>query len=636
MSIGVSAARTHTTCQSSVVHTRSSTHASEGQEHRHTVSLPSPSPPPHTGKLREVDIEAVCDWYGIEHKKQRKAHLDRLREVRSYVKQLGPLDQLLPTRGGPTAAPQRRDAVMHKNLQLLLQTANSVGINTGGSASRCPPNLQSIAVAVEWCKDESLDVTARCIAYSMPDPCSKQCTERVRLVKERIKELKLLERPRLTVPIDRELVDEVRSKLKVSVAEAAAAVSKHGSNMKAALNEVREQLGLQASENDGVAVVSEAEGVSLYLSERSASGYMGVSRNASGKFFEARCAAGDRSGASRLIGTYDDAVSAAVAYAKFRDEQRQQKAEENGGVAGVEEEEEADADEEGMGNDSRSVVEIIEDHGDGGDGGRTQKWLVRFDSGPRGGGASSSSSSLPPDQAWVGAARIPPSLLQEYVFRKRVEFNRMFEPLLTPPSDHPSGVVCLSVESADALKCAQHLQRTWVQGQLPLGLGMKAFGWTTYGKTLSPHDAEQQRLNTLLLTNAMLPAVRKHLPGFTAMERTLTKWLNEYYNTNVELFYAHGLRQGPATLKSTGFDVHQDTEDFDFIEYTVVVKLTPDASHEKPSKMRVVGASGTPHFSYGAQAGACGLFRARLYHASVLPESPREHLKIAYFFRKRV
>ena len=37
-----------------------------------------------------------------------------------------------------------------------------------------------------------------------------------------------------------------------------------------------------------------------------------------------------------------------------------------------------------------------------------------------------------------------------------------------------------------------------------------------------------------------------------------------------------GLRQSPHTLKSTGFDVHQDTEDFPFIEYTVVVKLTGD------------------------------------------------------------
>ena len=35
----------------------------------------------HWGKLRDVDIEAVCDWHGIEHRKQRKAHLDRLREV---------------------------------------------------------------------------------------------------------------------------------------------------------------------------------------------------------------------------------------------------------------------------------------------------------------------------------------------------------------------------------------------------------------------------------------------------------------------------------------------------------------------------------------------------------------------------
>ena len=65
-----------------------------------------------------------------------------------------------------------------------------------------------------------------------------------------------------------------------------------------------------------------------------------------------------------------------------------------------------------------------------------------------------------------------------------------------------------------------------------------------------------------------------------------------------------------------------------------MVKLTPDERHEAPSKMRVVGAGG--HFSYGKEAGACGLFRARLYHASVMPESAREHLKIAYFFRKKL
>ena len=61
-----------------------------------------------------------------------------------------------------------------------------------------------------------------------------------------------------------------------------------------------------------------------------------------------------------------------------------------------------------------------------------------------------------------------------------------------------------------------------------------------------------------------------------------------------------------------GFAVHQDTEDFDFIEYTIVVKLTADAPGEPPSAMRVVGAP--LHFHYGTEAGACGCFKARLYH----------------------
>ena len=47
--------------------------------------------------------------------------------------------------------------------------------------------------------------------------------------------------------------------------------------------------------------------------------------------------------------------------------------------------------------------------------------------------------------------------------------------------------------------------------------------------------------------------------------------------------------------------------------------------------MRVVGAK--CYFSYAAQAGAAGLFRAKLYHASVAPVSKREHLKIAFFFK---
>ena len=136
------------------------------------------------------------------------------------------------------------------------------------------------------------------------------------------------------------------------------------------------------------------------------------------------------------------------------------------------------------------------------------------------------------------------------------------------------------------------------------------------------------------MTNALLPLVRRFLPGFFAIEQQLAMWLQQRFGTVVELFYAHGLRQGPDTLSSTGFAIHQDTEDYDFIEYTVVVKLTPDEPNEEPSAMRVVGAPF--HFEYGPTPGASGCFRARLFHASVAPTSEREHLKIAFFFRSSV
>ena len=45
----------------------------------------------------------------------------------------------------------------------------------------------------------------------------------------------------------------------------------------------------------------------------------------------------------------------------------------------------------------------------------------------------------------------------------------------------------------------------------------------------------------------------------------------------------------------------------------------------------VVGA-GCP-FKYGPHCGASGCFRADVFHSSVAPESAREHLKVAFFFR---
>ena len=230
---------------------------------------------------------------------------------------------------------------------------------------------------------------------------------------------------------------------------------------------------------------------------------------------------------------------------------------------------------------------------------------------------------------WESSRRVPPCLIEQFIGWRQAEFNRTLEPTLGAAH---SGVVAVHVPEEAAAACAGHLQAHWADGRLQLGAGKVCTGYASYTKVLSAHDAGLQRQHTLLLTNALLPHVRTALPGFAAIEAYLVEWLEEQYGTVVELFYAHGLRQGPETLMSTGFAVHQDTEDYDFIEFTVVVKLTPDGAGEPPSAMRVVGAARP--FEYGAAAGSSGCFRARLYHASVAPTSPEEHLKIAYFFRK--
>ena len=61
----------------------------------------------------------------------------------------------------------------------------------------------------------------------------------------------------------------------------------------------------------------------------------------------------------------------------------------------------------------------------------------------------------------------------------------------------------------------------------------------------------------------------------------------------------------------------------------MVVKLTADEEGEQPSAMSVVGAAGGD-FKYGAMPGSSGCFDARLYHQSIPPRSPREHLKVIH------
>ena len=121
------------------------------------------------------------------------------------------------------------------------------------------------------------------------------------------------------------------------------------------------------------------------------------------------------------------------------------------------------------------------------------------------------------------------------------------------------------------------------------------------------------------------------LPGFQAIERVLVDRLQQRFGTRVELWEAHGLRQGPETQDSASFSIHQDTEEYPEVLYTVVVKLTSDVPEELPSAMHIVGHA--VNFEYGPKAGASGMFLAGLYHRSVAPRSKNEHLKMTYFFK---
>jgi hypothetical protein len=396
-------------------------------------------------------------------------------------------------------------------------------------------------------------------------------------------ELGLLEK-QSTVRIRREDVDELRAVVVgVSVAQVATAILQNDGNIPAAFEDLQKLLGLRS---DADVVVAESEGERLYLNDQMETGYRGVWKSKCGRFYEARVTHDNK---VTVIGTFPTATKAAVAYAKHYQ-------------AWVSSRREARLAGQGAASSSS------------------------------GNGVNGKSEGNVEAKQWGRARQAIGFGDGIEQLKRQAAFNKGMEPLLSPGSSDPSGVVAINVNPADAELCAQYLERHWTDGRLILPDGQRCFGYGTYTKTLNQHDSEQQRLHTLLLTSALLPAVRAHVPGFSAMEESLLALLQQRCGSVFELFYAHGLRQGPDTLRSTGFSVHQDTEDFDFIDYSIVCKLTPDDDGEPPSKMSVVGAE--QPFIYTGAAGSGGLFRSRLYHSSVAPESRRQHLKVAFFFRE--
>lgn len=566
-------------------------------------------------------LDAVCKQHCIDlASHSRKANIEALRDLRSMVKNFGRLELLL---GAADSSPDSaEDERLFSNLQLLLQTSTQVG----GSSSRSAYALSTVAMAVALYRDPSLDLGAECVKRSMPS--STECVRRISDVRDRIAQLNLMQLDH-SRPLQRETIEQVRTRVKTSVADAALAVLRHGT-VDAAVEEILVRKGPIEDEQP----VGEVDGLKLYLSERSSTGYTGVARSTNGKTYEARSGA---NGCSTKLGTFDTAVEGAIAYARHRQSLTNEEGEEGGEGGGEEAGEGLGEPEASNGGveaatpplskkkwgrkaiDEALVPEAILDF-NGEEDDDSARWLVRYSAGD--------------DPVWVPRRKLPPPMVAAFERKRCAAHNQAVDEdrLLAPGSAAPSGVGRMSVSSEQAGRVLAFLLSSWSGGELTLGNGQPCTGWATYGKTLSPHDAEQQRKHTLLFTHALLPSVRAYVPGFLEIEHELTDALTAQYGHAVELFYAHGLRQSPETLHSTAFDVHTDAEDFAFIDYSAIVKLTADVPAEPSSQMRIVGA-GVP-FEYGPEAGACAVFRAKLYHHSVEPTSTREHIKVAFFFRR--
>lgn len=198
-----------------------------------------------------------------------------------------------------------------------------------------------------------------------------------------------------------------------------------------------------------------------------------------------------------------------------------------------------------------------------------------------------------------------------------------------PTIKHCSGVASLSVPRDQAIRLAEFLDN-WEDNGLILASGTRVRGYTSYENVAEPHDPAQQAKHTLLLTGAMVERAYTELPGFKEITEFLLAYLEQRLGIGYSLSHAHVLRQGPRT--QTLFLSHQDLDTNPKTEQSIVVKVTPDGDGEPPSRMTVVGAAFP--FEYGPEAGAAGHFDSRLWHESVRPESPREHLKVTFFFRR--
>ena len=286
-------------------------------------------------RVDRLNLGQVCTWHGIDLTRSRKAHLDRLKELRELVRDFGPLETLLTRRGLDDVC--EADRILFANLRLLLQTRKE---GAAVRTSRPPLGLSTIAVAVQLSRDPSLDIGTALQAFPSSSACydSQSRHETVVTTRDRIHELSLLSLDH-SQRIELSLVEELRRMVPASLGEAALAVAKHGaSNLGAAADELAKQLGVVRDFT--WSTPSEAEGLKLYLNPSTASGYTCVTKSSTGRCFDAHYSC---DGVKVSLGSFGTAVEAAVAYARHRrqqhygrDDRVRRGAEEESGSDGVE------------------------------------------------------------------------------------------------------------------------------------------------------------------------------------------------------------------------------------------------------------------------------------------------------------
>ena len=291
-----------------------------------------------------------------------------------------------------------------------------------------------------------------------------------------------------------------------------------------------------------MSVPTEADGYKLHMSGKNKTGYRKVYLKKHDEDQPMPYTAEDDE--NYAIGRFRTAVEAAVAYAKYKlgDGERERIARE-------------------------AVVSLLEDNGKEG---IERRWLAKVSAdyssamlsasgGGHGARSKGTAHDTPCGCAWLPLRALPPALVTAYEAQALERYNRTVEGALgtAHTSLGETGVEPIHVDKQLADACASYLRANWLaDGTCAVGR-QQLLGYSTYGKVLGVHNAEQQRTHTLLITPATLPMVRAHLAGFARMEEDLSSWLHVRFGTHVELVFAHGLRQSPATLPSTGFDVHQ-------------------------------------------------------------------------------